>query len=63
MGDIRHCYADLRKIKEKLSYEPSKSLDEGISDFVSWVKEQEGIVDLSDKASDELTKRKLLKDM
>ena len=63
VGDIRHCYADLRKIKEKLSYEPSKSLDEGISDFVSWVKEQEGIVDLSDKASNELTKRKLLKDM
>ena len=63
VGDVRHCFADLTIIREKLAYEPTKCIKEGISDFVSWVKEQEGIVDLSDKASDELAKRKLLRQM
>ncbi|MDD1753255.1 MAG: SDR family NAD(P)-dependent oxidoreductase [Methanotrichaceae archaeon] len=62
-GDIRHCYADLSKIKTKLGYEPSKSLEEGISEFVEWVKHQKNILDLSDKASKELARRKLLREM
>jgi len=63
VGDIRHCYADLTKIGSKLGYEPSKSLEDGISEFVEWVKQQEGIPDLSDKASKELSSKKLLRQM
>ena len=63
VGDIRHCYSDLTRIKSKLGYEPSKSLEEGISEFADWVKQQKGILDLSDKASEELSSRKLLRQM
>jgi dTDP-L-rhamnose 4-epimerase len=62
-GDIRHCYADLSKIETKLGYRPDKSLEEGISEFVHWVKQQNNILDLSDKASNELASRKLLRGM
>jgi len=62
-GDIRHCYADLTKIRNKLGYAPGKSLEDGISEFANWVKQQENILDLSDKASDELASRKLLKEI
>jgi dTDP-L-rhamnose 4-epimerase len=63
IGDIRHCYADLTKIRSELGYEPSKSLEEGISEFVEWVKQQKRIPDLSDKASEELSSKKLLRQM
>ena len=63
VGDIRHCYSNLTRIKSKLGYEPSKSLEEGISEFVDWVKQQKNILDLSDKASEELSSRKLLRQM
>jgi len=63
VGDVRHCYADLRKIKGKLGYKPSTSLEEGVSDFAEWVKKQKEVIDSSDRASDELTKRKLLRQM
>jgi len=61
IGDIRHCHSDLTKIRSKLGYEPGKSLEEGISEFVEWVKQQKGIPDLSDKASEELSSKKLLR--
>jgi dTDP-L-rhamnose 4-epimerase len=41
IGDIRHNFADLSKIKAKLGFEPSVSFDEGIMRFVNWVKGQE----------------------
>jgi len=63
IGDIRHCYSDLTKIRSTLGYEPSKSLEEGLSEFVEWVKQQKGIRDLSDKASEELSSKKLLRQM
>jgi dTDP-L-rhamnose 4-epimerase len=63
VGDIRHCYADVTKIKSKLGYEPSKSLEDGISEFAKWAKQQKNILDLSDKASEELSGRKLLRQM
>jgi len=63
IGDIRHCYSDLTKIRSKLGYEPSKNLEDGISEFANWVKQQKNILDLSDKASGELSDRKLLRQM
>ena len=63
VGDIRHCYADLTRIRGKLAYEPSKSIEEGISEFVDWIMQQKDVFDLSDRASEELANRKLLRDM
>ena len=33
-GDIKHSYADIRKAKAKLGYEPKISLKEGITALV-----------------------------
>lgn len=41
LGDIRHNYADLTKIKAKLGYEPRYNFKAGIQQFCDWVKTQE----------------------
>lgn len=41
LGDIRDNYADLNKIKSKLGFSPKILFNEGISNFVEWVNEQE----------------------
>jgi len=58
VGDIRHCFADISKIRETLGYEPKVSLNDGIKELVEWVKEQ-AAVDEFEKASRELEDRRL----
>ena len=41
MGDIRHNYADLTKIKKILGYNPEFSFEKGSEKFVKWVNTQE----------------------
>ena len=41
LGDIRHNYADLTKIKKLLNYTPQFSFAQGIKKFCDWVEEQE----------------------
>lgn len=41
IGDIRHNFADLKKINEKLGFIPKYTFEEGIDKFVHWVKTQE----------------------
>lgn len=36
-GDIRHCFADIRRAREVLGYKPVVSLPEGISELASWL--------------------------
>ena len=40
-GDIRHCYADISRIRDLLGWEPRIRFEEGIDDLVSWVGSQE----------------------
>ncbi|MFY7965259.1 MAG: NAD-dependent epimerase/dehydratase family protein [Chitinophagaceae bacterium] len=40
LGDIRHNYADLTKIKSKLNFNPQVSFEEGIKKFTDWVNKQ-----------------------
>ncbi len=40
IGDIRHNYADISKIKELLNFEPKVDIYEGLKRFVNWVQEQ-----------------------
>lgn len=40
LGDIRHNFADLTKIKSKLNFNPNFSFDEGIAKFAEWVNSQ-----------------------
>ncbi len=62
VGDVRHCYADLKRANSKLGYRPGRSIAEGIADFTTWVKEQIEVVDLSDRANEELVERRLLRE-
>lgn len=57
-GDIRHCYADITKIKNRLGFEPRVSFGEGIKRLIAW-SFHEVAMDLSYKAQDELIKRGL----
>ena len=41
MGDIRHNYADLTKIKNKLGFEVQFSFEQGLKQFTNWVDKQE----------------------
>lgn len=40
IGDIRHNFADLSKMKKILNFEPTVNFEEGISDFTDWVLKQ-----------------------
>ena len=41
MGDIRHNYADLTKIRKDLNFRPEYQFEQGMSKFVEWVNSQE----------------------
>lgn len=58
-GDIRHCYADISKIQEKLGYQPKVPFKDGLNELISWVQNQEA-KDLVDKAKEQLMERKLV---
>ncbi|TCN56375.1 NAD-dependent epimerase/dehydratase family protein [Flavobacterium circumlabens] len=61
LGDIRHNYADLTKIKERLGFEPKFTFKEGIKKFSAWVLDQEIQEDKLSKSLDEMVKKGLLK--
>ncbi|MCB0509679.1 MAG: SDR family NAD(P)-dependent oxidoreductase [Bacteroidetes bacterium] len=57
MGDIRHCYADISKLKA-LGYEPKVDFEMGVKELVSWVGKQKA-VDSFDRMKTTLTERGL----
>jgi dTDP-L-rhamnose 4-epimerase len=61
LGDIRHNYADLTKIKTRLGFEPKVYFNEGIEKFSSWVLQQEIQEDKLSKSLEEMKKKGLLK--
>ena len=58
LGDIRHNYADLSKIKESLGFSPQFDFASGISEFVKWVKTQEIKEDKYESSIEELKQDK-----
>ena len=58
-GDIRHCFADISKIRSKLGYEPQISFEDGMKELVTWGMKVEA-VDKFDKAYEELLSRGLV---
>jgi UDP-glucuronate 4-epimerase len=38
-GDVKHTYADIRKAKKELGYNPRTNIGEGLDRFVQWYKE------------------------
>ena len=61
LGDIRHNYADLSKIKEALGFSPKFDFNSGISEFVKWVKTQEIKEDKYESSIEELKQKGLIK--
>jgi dTDP-L-rhamnose 4-epimerase len=58
-GDIRHCFADISKIKNKLGYEPRIDFVEGMDELVEWGKKEEAM-DTFEIAHEELKLRRLV---
>jgi dTDP-L-rhamnose 4-epimerase len=62
IGDIRHCVADISKIKNKLGYNPELSFKQGVEEFINWIKMQDKYSqDKTDVALEELEEKGLLK--
>lgn len=55
-GDIRHCYADLRRAGKFLDFEPQVGIADGLKRFCEWVETQPVVTDESTKAMDELAR-------
>jgi dTDP-L-rhamnose 4-epimerase len=41
LGDIRHCIADISKIRDELGYAPRRDFSEGLAELAEWVAQQE----------------------
>lgn len=59
-GDIRHCYADITKIRIAYGFEPEIAFERGIDDLVEWVVSQRA-VDRIESAVAELAMRGLVR--
>jgi dTDP-L-rhamnose 4-epimerase len=57
-GDVRHCFADISKIRSSLGFAPEVEFEEGLADLVEWVKRQRA-VDRVEIAAEELAARGL----
>jgi dTDP-L-rhamnose 4-epimerase len=42
-GDIRHCFADISRIRQAIGYEPRLRFEDGVRELVAWVGQQHGI--------------------
>lgn len=61
LGDIRHNYADLKKISSKLGFSPSVDFQTGIRKFAEWVNEQSVNEDRYEESIEEMRKKGLYK--
>jgi dTDP-L-rhamnose 4-epimerase len=61
LGDIRHNFADLKKISSMLGFKPKFTFHDGIKYFTQWVNSQEIESDNYNKSIQELRERGLLK--
>nr|WP_319564275.1 NAD-dependent epimerase/dehydratase family protein [uncultured Rhodoferax sp.] len=61
LGDIRHNVADLAKVRQVLGFEPSVSIEEGLRQFVAWVKGEQIQTDRYEESLKELKAKGLFK--
>lgn len=61
LGDIRHNYADITKIKTLLGFEPAWDFQRGIAQFTHWVDQQEIQEDKYEKSIEEMKTKGLYK--
>ncbi len=61
LGDIRHNFADLSKLKDILHFTPQFSFSQGLKNFTNWVKEQEVQKSTYEQSIQEMKQKGLLK--
>jgi dTDP-L-rhamnose 4-epimerase len=61
LGDIRHNYADLKKINKTLGFIPGYDFNKGVNKFVEWVNTQDIEVDKYNKSIKEMKDKGLFK--
>ncbi|WP_312342734.1 NAD-dependent epimerase/dehydratase family protein [Chryseobacterium binzhouense] len=61
LGDIRHNFADISKIKEDLNFEPKWDFNKGIKEFTDWVNKQEVPYDMYESSIEEMKNKGLYK--
>jgi dTDP-L-rhamnose 4-epimerase len=61
LGDIRHNFADITKIRQILGFEPKWNFDEGITEFVNWVNKQDVKQDKYNESIKEMRSKGLYK--
>jgi dTDP-L-rhamnose 4-epimerase len=61
IGDIRHNFADLTKIKSLLGFLPTVSFEVGIRQFTQWVLSQELTIDKYEESLEEMKNKGLFK--
>lgn len=61
LGDIRHNFADITKLKNRLGFTPKVFFKEGIKNFTDWVLQQEIQEDKLGESLEEMKKKGLLK--
>ena len=59
IGDIRHCFADIRLAEAKLGYRPTRHLEDSLGELADWVRSQQAIDRVND-ARRELEQRGLI---
>ncbi len=59
-GDIRHCFADVKKAQRLLGFTAKTTLEQGMSELLGWAT-GERTEDKSDEATAELAQRKLIR--
>jgi dTDP-L-rhamnose 4-epimerase len=61
-GDVRHCFADISRIRELLGYAPRVKFEDGVRELVAWVAEQQAAsVELASAATAQLEARGLVR--
>ncbi len=58
VGDIRHCFADISRARQRLGYQPQVGFEEGLKELAEWMADQKA-VDLVERAHEELSARGL----
>ncbi len=62
IGDIRHCVADISKIKKLLGYQPSIKFSDGIDDLIKWtILQAKPVIDQTQNAFTQLKIKKLIR--
>ena len=58
-GDIRNCFADISKARERLGFAPERRLEDSLDDFVEWVRGQT-VIDRGAEMRRQLEARRLV---